>query len=67
MVNWQNTLYYMNKLNLRAEPPLKVAFKKITTKYWKCLRNMTQNNTNDDENSPNINDFKNYTTYTRIA
>ena len=27
-MNWRNTLYYMNKLNPRAEPSLKVAFKK---------------------------------------
>ena len=29
------------------------------TEFWKCLKSMTQNNTNDDENSTNLNDLIN--------
>ena len=34
--------------------------KNNNTEFWKCLKNMTQINTNDDENSPKLNDLINH-------
>ena len=34
--------------------------KNDNTEFWKCLKNMTQTNTNDDENSPELNDLINH-------
>ena len=31
--------------------------KNHNTEFWKCLKNMTQSNTNDNANSPNLNDL----------